>query len=125
MTAERLAQILAVWCLVIIAVMAGKPAFTNASQPVRGITDPGIALQTARSVDEIDNILSDAPSADREVMRLKQYIDFAFIASYAALAVVMAWAMRRRMRCTALALTTFTLIAATFDVLENRAILRL
>ena len=95
-SAERAAQILAVLCLVILAVMAGKPSFTNASQPVRGIADPGIALQTARGIDEIDAILSDAPSADREIMRIKQYIDFAFIAAYAALSVVMARAMWRR-----------------------------
>lgn len=125
MNAERLAQILAALCLVIVAVMAGKPSFTNASQLVRGITDPGIALQTARNVDEIDAILSDAPSADREVMRLKQYIDFAFIATYAALSLVMAWALRRRMRWAALALALFTLAAAVFDALENLAILRL
>jgi hypothetical protein len=125
MNPERLAQILAALCLVIVAVMAGKPSFTNASQPVRGITDPGIALQTARNVDEIDAILSDAPSADREVMRLKQYIDFAFIATYAALSIVMAWALRRRMRWVALALVVCTLTAAVFDVLENLAILRL
>src|SRR5258708_25627818 len=101
MNPERLAQILAALCLVIAAVMAGKPSFTNASQPVRGITDPGIALQTARNVEEVDDILSDAPSADREVMRLKQYIDFAFIATYAALSLVIAWALRRRMRSIA------------------------
>jgi ABC-type branched-subunit amino acid transport system permease subunit len=125
MNAERLAQILAALCLVIVAVMAGKPSFTNASQTVRGIADPGIALQTARNVDEIDAILSDAPSADREVMRLKQYIDFAFIATYAALSIVMAWALRRRLRWVALALVACTLAAAVFDVLENLEILRL
>ncbi|MSV35511.1 MAG: hypothetical protein EXQ47_07935 [Bryobacterales bacterium] len=125
MTAERLAQILAVLCLVIAAVMAGKPSFTNASQPVRGIADPGIALQTVRGIDEIDAILSDAPSADREVMRIKQYIDFAFIAAYAAIGVVIAWAMRRRQRWVALGIMAFTLGAAVFDVAENLAILRL
>ena len=88
MTAGRLAQILAVLCFVILAVLAGKPHFTNASQPVRGIADPGIALQTVRSVSEVDDILSDTPSADREVMRIKQYIDFAFIAAYAALSEI-------------------------------------
>src|SRR5258705_8868391 len=102
MKPERLAQILAALCLVIVAVMAGKPSFTNASQPVRGIADPGIALQTVRGIDEIDAILSDAPSADREVMRIKQYIDFALIAAYAAIAVVIAWATRRRQRWVAL-----------------------
>lgn len=125
MTAERLAQILAVLGLVILAVMAGKPSFTNASQPVRRIADPGIALQTARSIEEIDAILSDSPSADREVMRIKQYIDFAFIAVYAALSGVMAWVVWRRQRWMALGIVAFALGAAAFDVAENLAILRL
>lgn len=125
MIAERLAQFLAVLCLVILAVMAGKPSFTNASQPVRAIADPAIALQTVRNVDELDAILSDAPSADREVMRIKQYIDFAFIVIYAALSVVMAWAMRQRHRWVAPGVALFTLAAAASDTSENLAILRL
>jgi hypothetical protein len=125
MNPERLAQILAVLCVAIVAVMAGKPSFTNASQPVRGVADPGIALQTARSVDEIDAILSDAPSADREVMRIKQYIDFAFIATYMAISATIAWAMWKRQRWIALGIGVVTLAAAVFDVTENLAILRL
>ncbi len=124
MSAERLSQVLAVVCVVILAVMAGKPSFTNASQPVRGIADPGIALQTARGIDELDAILSDSPSADREVMRIKQYIDFAFIATYAAISLVIAWAMRRR-HWVALGVAGIALAAAAFDVAENLAILRL
>jgi len=124
-TPERLAQALAVLCLMIIILMAGKPAFTNASLPVRGIHDPGIALQVARNVDEVDSILGEAPSADREVMRLKQYVDFAFIAAYVSLAVVMCWVLARRMRLAAIALLGCTIAAGTFDILENLAILRL
>jgi len=124
-TPERWAQILGVLCLVILILLAGKPAFTNASEPVRGIHDPGIALQVAHNVDEVDAILGPAPSPDREVMRLKQYLDFAFIAAYAALALVIAWAMRRRMRCYAIALVVFTLLTAFYDLRENLAILRL
>jgi hypothetical protein len=122
---ERLAQALAVLCLAIVILMAGKPAFTNASLPVRGIHDPGIALQVARNVDEVDSILGEAPSADREVMRLKQYLDFAFIAAYVSLAVVMAWVLARRMPLAAVALLVCTAAAAIFDILENLAILRL
>jgi hypothetical protein len=124
-TPERLAQLLVVLCLAIVISMAGKPSFTNASLPVRGIRDPGIALQMARSIDEVDSILGEAPSADREVMRLKQYLDFAFIATYVAIALVMSWALARRMRLAALALVVFTVAAAIFDVRENLAILRL
>src|SRR5258708_19388203 len=121
-TPERLAQALAVLCLMIILLMAGKPAFTNASLPVRGIHDPGIALQVARNVDEVDSILGEAPSADREVMRLKQYVDFAFIAAYVSLAVVMCWVLARRMRLAAIALLGCTISAGTFDISENLAL---
>jgi hypothetical protein len=121
---ERIAQGLAVLCLMILILMAGKPSFTNASEPVRGIHDPGIALQVARNVDEVDSILGPAPSADREAMRLKQYLDFAFIITYVAIAITMAAAMKR-MRPVALALLLCVLATAVFDWRENLAILRL
>jgi hypothetical protein len=121
---ERIAQILAVLCLMILILLAGKPSFTNASVPVRGIHDPGIALQVARNVDEIDAVLGPAPSADREAMRLKQYLDFALIVTYVAIALTMAAAMRR-MRPLAIALLLCVIAAAIFDWTENLAILRL
>src|SRR5260221_720922 len=62
---ERVAQALAVLCLVILAVLAGKPSFTNASQPPRGIRDPMIALQMARDAGEVDAILGESPGPDR------------------------------------------------------------
>ena len=46
-----------------------------------------LALQFARDVQDIDWILGDAPSPDREVMRVKQYDDFVFIACYTALSL--------------------------------------
>ena len=121
---ERIAQALAVLCLVILIVLGGKPDFTNASQPVRGIHDPGIALQVARNVEEVDAILGPAPSADREAMRLKQYIDFAFIATYVGIALAIA-ASVKRMRPVAVALLLCVLAAGVFDCMENLAILRL
>lgn len=124
-TPGRLAQALAVLGLAIVILMTGKPEFTNASIPVRGILDPGIALQVARDVGEVDSILGEAPSADREVMRLKQYLDFAFLATYSAIAAVMCWALARRRRMAALALLVCTIAAASFDVRENLAILRI
>jgi hypothetical protein len=125
MKPERVAQILAAVCLVIIALLVGRPSFTNASEPVRGITDPWIALQMARNVQEVDAILGEAPSPDREVMRMKQYVDFAFIATYLAIALVMSWALRRRMKMAAIALAVCVAAVAVFDLLENLAILRL
>src|ERR1700691_188536 len=119
---ERIAQMLAVLALMILILLAGKPSFTNASVPVRGIHDPGIALQVARNVDEIDAILGPAPSADREAMRLKQYLDFAFIVTYVGIAVVITVVIAlsiRRMRPLAFALLLCVIAAGVFDWTEN------
>lgn len=121
---ERVAQALAVLCLVILAVLAGKPAFTNASQPPRGIRDPMIALEMARDAGEVDAILGESPGPDREAMRLKQYIDFAFIAGYVALFGAMGAALARRSRWGWLVAVSGVAMGAP-DVLENLAILRL
>jgi hypothetical protein len=121
---ERVVQALAVLCLVVLAVLAGKPAFTNASQPPRGIRDPMIALQMARDVGEVDAILGESPGPDREAMRLKQYIDFAFIISYVALFVAMGAALAKRSRWGWLVAVSGVAMGVP-DVLENLAILRL
>jgi hypothetical protein len=121
---ERMAQSLAVLCLAILAVLAGKPSFTNASQPPRGIRDPMIALQMARDAGEVDAILGESPGPDREAMRLKQYIDFAFIVSYVALFGAMAAALARRSRWGWLVAVSGVAMGVP-DVLENLAILRL
>jgi len=121
---ERVVQALAVLCLVILAVLTGKPNFTNASQPPRGIRDPMIALQMARDVAEVDAILGESPGPDREAMRLKQYIDFAFIVSYVALLGAMGAALTRRSRWGILVAVSGVAMGVP-DVFENLAILRL
>jgi hypothetical protein len=121
---ERVAQALAVLCLVILAMLAGKPSFTNASQPPRGIRDPMIALEMARDAGEVDAILGESPGPDREAMRLKQYIDFAFTAGYVALFGVMGAALARRSRWGWLVALSGVAMGVP-DVLENMAILRL
>jgi hypothetical protein len=124
-TQQRIAWALAAWCLVFLAVLAGRPSFTNASLPVRGVSDPVVALQMARNADEVEAIISDAPSADREVMRVKQYVDFALIAGYLALALVIVAALARtRHRHMALVIGGVAVLAALADVLENLATLR-
>ncbi len=75
----------------------------------------------ARNLDEVDDVLGDAPSPDREAMRIKQYVDFAFIASYAALYIALAMMFRVRLGWIA---AICGVLAAAFDVVENFAILR-
>jgi hypothetical protein len=124
-TQQRIARALAAWCLVFLVVLAGRPSFTNASLPVRGVADPVIALQMARTTDEVEAVLGDAPSADREVMRVKQYVDFALIAGYFSLTLLIARVLKRSgRRWIALLLSFLAIVAASLDVRENLAMLR-
>ena len=63
-TLQRIAWALAGWSVVFLVVLAGRPSFSNASLPVRGVADPVVALQMARNVDDVEAVLGDAPSAD-------------------------------------------------------------
>jgi len=122
---QRIARALAAWCIVFLVVLAGRPSFTNASLPVRGVADPVVALQMARNADEVEAIMGEAPSADREVMRVKQYVDFPLIAGYLALALLIAGALvRTRHRRLALVMGGVAVLAALADILENLGTLR-
>jgi len=125
---ERLAGGFAALCLAIAALLLGNPSFSNASLPVRGITDPVIALEFARSVVDVDYVLGDAPSQDREVMRIKVRIGFAFIAAYTGLFVCLALLMQRTGgagRLLAPAAIVCAGAAAAFDIAASIAVLRL
>src|SRR5580658_4030988 len=125
---ERLAGTLAVLCLAIAALLLGKPSFSNASLPVRGIDDPVIAIQAARSITDVDWVLGNAPSPDREVMRIKQRIGFAFIGAYSTLLLTLALLLLRSGglgRIAGPAAMICALATATFNVVENLAVLRI
>ena len=125
---ERLAGALAVLCLAISALLVGKPSFTNASLPVRGIDDPMIAIQAARSLTDVDYVLGNAPSPDREVMRIKERIGFAFIGAYMALFLALAFLLLRSGgfgRIAGPAGMICALATAGFNVAENLAVLRI
>jgi hypothetical protein len=124
-TQQRIARALAAWCVVFLVVLAGKPSFTNASLPVRGVADPVVALQMARDAADVEAIMGDAPSVDREVMRVKQYVDFGLIAGYLALALMIATALSRTPdRRLALVIGGAAVLAAVADILENMGTLR-
>jgi hypothetical protein len=123
-TLETSARILAVVCLVFVLLLTGQPRFTNASKPLNGIRDPHLSLQRATSIAEVDAILSDDPSPDREVMRIKQYIDFGLITAYGMLFFVVAATLARAHRA-GLLIGLLGIPAAILDVNENLAILRL
>jgi hypothetical protein len=122
---QRRAGLAAVINLAMIGLLSGPPTFSKASTPVRGITNPVLAMEVVRNVGEVDAILSDAPSPDREVMRLKQFADFGFIAAYATLFVLMSILLMPQGRSLAIAAAALGLIAAICDVIENVGILRI
>jgi len=89
------------------------------------VADPVIALQMARNADEVEAVLGEAPSADREVMRIKQYVDFALIAGYFSLTLLIAGALKRSgRRWIAPILSFVAIMAASLDVRENLATLQ-
>jgi hypothetical protein len=122
---QRLAVVLAVLSLTMLVLLMGRPSFTNASRPPR-FGSPVLSIQFVRGVDELDLILGDQPSPDREVMRLKTYIDFAFIACYVPLLTVLGLLLMRQggwKHAAGIAAGMFAAGAGVFDLLENRAIL--
>jgi hypothetical protein len=122
---QRSIGMTAVLNLAILALLSGRPSFSNASRPVRGISSPILAMEMVQNVAEVDTVLSDAPSPDREVMRLKQYVDFGYILAYAALFVLMSIFLMRQGRAIAISAAVLGTIAGIFDVIENLGILRI
>jgi hypothetical protein len=125
---ERWAGALAVLGLAVAALLVGKPSFSNASLPVRGINDPVIAIQAARSITDVDWVLGNAPSPDREVMRIKQRVGFAFIGAYTALFLALALLLLRSGgwgRIAGPAAMICALATAAFNIAENLAVLRI
>lgn len=126
-TLGRVALLLAMLTIAAFVLLLGRPSFTNASKPPR-FGDPMLALQFVRDVQDVDWILGDAPSPDREVMRVKQYVDFGFITSYTALAIALSLLAARKKgwrQVAGIAAGICGLAAGVFDVFENLAILNL
>jgi len=124
---HRVILLLAMLTVAAFFLLLGRPYFTNASKPPR-FGDSMLALQFAHDVQDVDWILGDAPSPDREVMRVKQYVDFGFIACYTSLFLALsAMAIRKGgwKQVTGIAAGVCGLAAGVFDVLSNRAILNL
>lgn len=103
----------------------GPPRFTGAVN-VRGMRSPVLALELARSVGEVRQIVGDLPSENREAMARKQYFDFVFMAAYTAVFLCVSGLLAAA-GWTWLAAGSGILALATpiLDVVENLAILRL
>jgi hypothetical protein len=123
---KRLALIAAFACLACLGILAGPPYFSTASVPQRWAFDPGLEVQTVTDTEDLRLTLGDAPSQDRETMRIKVKIDFAFIAPYGTLLVALGLIAARSggwRRFTGVAAALCGVAAGVFDVLENLAIL--
>ena len=96
----------------------GPPDFSTASAPQRW-PDPQIEVQTVTDAEDLRLTLGDAPSSDRETMRIKLRIDYAFIACYVTLLASLGLA---RKGVAGVAAAIAAIAAGVFDVLENLAI---
>jgi hypothetical protein len=123
---KRLALIAAVATLGCFGLLAGPPYFSTASVPERWPFDPALEVQTVTDAEDLRLTLGEAPSQDRETMRVKVKIDFAFILAYVTLLVALGVLRARRggwRRGTGVAIALCALAIGVFDVLENLAIL--
>jgi hypothetical protein len=114
------------------ALLAGRPSFTNASRPPRGLTTTIVALEMVRSVEEVDLIIGEAPSPDRELMRIKEYTDFAFLTAYLGFFLGLGVAMARGAgqvpnwhRSAGTAAAICAVGTAAFGIVQNLAILHI
>jgi hypothetical protein len=108
-----------------IGLMLGPPYFSTALIAQRW-GDPILEVETIRDAEDLRLTLGDAPSQDRETMRIKTYIDFAFVVSYAAFFVALGTLLARNggwWRAAGVLAAITGLAAGVFDVLENLAIL--
>ena len=123
---QRLVLVAAFATLACLGILAGPPFFSTASVPERWPSDPAMEVQTVRDAEDLRLTLGDAPSQDRETMRVKVKIDFALIAAYVTLLVALGVVVARIggwKRLAGVAAAICALAMGVFDVLENLAIL--
>jgi hypothetical protein len=120
---ERAALAFAAATVTLLILMFARPYFTNAAKPQLPL--PSIlAIQFPRNVDDIDAILSDAPSPDREVLRIKLDIDYFLIPSYVGLLVTLALRHPKRHPAIAAAAALTAVAAGVFNVIQDRTLLQ-
>jgi hypothetical protein len=128
MSLERVSGLFALWCVAMLILIGSPPSFSSASKQQAGMLGPGLALQMAHDVRDVEALLSDKPNEDREAMRTKQYEDFGFIAGYLCLFLALSVLLARSypgLRAIAIIAALSGAGAAIFDVMENLAILRI
>lgn len=130
---RRLARIIGILALLALSVAVwmgvGARSFSCVQQPClpNGFRGHVAALEFARTVPEVEAIVGDKGSPNRDVMRRQLNRDFIFIILYLVLYLLLAVALFRATSFAPL-LTVITVVAAFctagFDVLENVRALR-
>ncbi len=121
---KRLAFIAGLLTIACWLLLMGPPNFSTASVPQR-FSDPQLEVQTVQDVEDLRLTLGDSPSPDRETMRIKLRVDYAFIAAYVALLASLGVVQSRRggwARSAGVVAALAAVAAGVFDVLENLAI---
>lgn len=121
---KRLAFIAGLLTIACWMLLMGPPHFSTASVPLR-FSDPQLEVQTVKDVEDLRLTLGDSPSQDRETMRIKLRVDYAFIAAYVMLLALLGVVQARKggwMRIGGVVAAIAAVAAGAFDVLENLAI---
>jgi hypothetical protein len=123
----RLAAVMAVVVILVGAWMFFTAGFEHDDLP-RGFTSPVLAMQMARSMQEVEMIVGEPGHSDRSEMRDQQYMDFAFIAAYwlefSLISVLLGRRSFRFAKALGLCAGLCATLAALLDVRENLAILK-
>jgi hypothetical protein len=122
----RISAVVAVVVLTIGACMFAASDFKHRSLP-RGFESPVLAMEMARSMEEIKAIVGGPGHSDRSQMRSQQHMDFLFIVAYWSeflLIGVLLWHRNFSLaRLLALIAWSCATLAAGLDVRENVGIL--
>ena len=124
----RAALLMAVLALGCLTLMRLPPKFSSASKPQNFPGNSGLEVQFLRDTEDLRLTLGDYPSVDRQTMREKLQIDFAFILAYSGLFVSLSFLMARAggwKRIAAIFGALCGVGAGIFDMVENLASLRI
>jgi hypothetical protein len=93
----------------------------------RGFGNPVLAMELARSTDEVEAIIGEPGHSDRSQMRSQQHLDLVFIFAYGTLFVLMSILLWRRRFRLAKVLAVFSgffaVMAAGLDIREDLLII--
>jgi hypothetical protein len=122
----RLSTVIAFVVLAVGVCMFVAMDFEQKDLP-RGFGNPVLAMELARSTDEVEAIIGEPGHSDRSQMRSQQHLDLVFIFAYGTLLVLMSILLWRRRFRLAKVLAVFSgffaVMAAGLDIREDLLII--